>query len=67
MRSAMRNFAHLLRELSASSHALAVMGFFVMIFSSGFLPHTHTGKFPGHVQGFSKLLNASFTILSSND
>ena len=43
------------------------MGFEVMSLTVGFLPHTHTGKLLGQVQGSAKDLKQVFTILSSSE
>ena len=63
----MRSLADLLLGFCSNSSGEGRMGFLVMIFAKGFLPHTHTGNSGGQVQTFTRLLKYSFTIRSSKE
>lgn len=61
------SFALLALGLLSSSASPDTIGLPVTFFISETFPHTHTGNSFGHVHGFSRLLNVSFTILSSRE
>src|SRR5699024_2730838 len=65
--SAIRSFALLALGFLLTSSSEGMIGLPVIFFISAFLPHTQTGNSLGQVHGFARLLNISFTILSSRE
>ena len=63
----MRRLALRARGLTASSCSEAVTGLRVISRTTGFLPHTQTGRPGGQVQGLARFRKQFYTILSSSE